>query len=514
MASQDATRGAGALAALARLTWSAAAAALARGEVGVFASRASEAALLAAQAGDLVAARELALVRDRLAHGAPDVGDPGAAFAHALAELGGEAADPALTWRYLHALLAELPPEHPLIAAATALGWDQTELDLVLATLAVDDHGAALEAVALLAERARGEVIDRLGSLYASGAIVRVSDQRVAPNPVLAAACAGAASPLALAPAALLGEPAPVDAAAFAADGVVVVVAPTDVALAGLRAARVAALALPVDPVGSGWAVRDARWRRQPLLAEISAAPDLVLLTAVAAVPKAIIVADSAVVAAAMVVAASALRPDVRTWSPPTLPPEAAARALATALGVASDTVRVGHLYPGDVEALAAAVAATGGEAVWALEVELRRRAAAALAPFVFTAAPEIPRATVDTAHEFLAVQDDWGQRVVALIVPLLVAAPLALALAADRRVIAATLALGGPAPGPRMVAALAAARRWGAVLAVGIDRAAPVVLAAFARRLAASGVTAVVGLRPGTPVPLPLQAMSRTITL
>jgi hypothetical protein len=132
----------------------------------------------------------------------------------------------------------------------------------------------------------------------------------------------------------------------------------------------------------------------------------------------------------------------------------------------------------------------------------------------VFGAAPELPPGVIDRARELLATDGAWGSRASALIAPLVVAAPLALALAADRGVVAATLALGATDTPARMERAFSAARRWGAVLCVGIDRAPPTTLAAFARRLSSSGVTVVIGVRPGTPVPPSIATLSATLAI
>jgi hypothetical protein len=501
---------------LARLTWAAAASALARGDVDGFAAQAREAALFAAAAGDGEVARGLADVRGRVLQQPPSVGDPSAALAAALVELGAGATDPALAWHYARALVAALPLAHPLVAAATALGWTLDELDVVLAVLAAGDV-ATMSTVAMFGELAPEQFFVAVARLAAGGAIRRGEDDRLAAEPSLVAACAGRPSPFVLAAVAGASDADRQMAAPFDDDGVVVIVAPTRVmAMAGLRDARVQALGLDAaaDAEAAGWIIRDARWRRVPVLVELTGAPDAAVVAAIASVPRAIVIARSASAAAAAVIAIAAARGDVRTWSPPELAPAESAERLAAVLAVPADRLRVGHLHATDVEDLAATVIARGDEGVWELEQELRARAAAELMPFVFLAAPELPGGVVDRARELLVVDGGWGWRVSALVAPLLHCAPLALALAADRGVVAATLALGMPQPGPRMERALSAARRWGAVLCVGIDRAHPTVIAAFAHRLVMARVPAVIGLRPGTPVPPSIAAISATLTI
>lgn len=503
---------------LARLTWAAAASALARGDVDGFAAQAREAALFAAAAGDGEVARGLADVRGRVLQQPPAVGDPSAALAAAFVDLGAGATDPALAWHFARALVAALPPAHPLVAAATAQGWTPDELDVVLAVIAAGDV-ATTAIVSLFGELTADELTAATTRLEASGAIRRGDGDRLAAEPSLRAACAGRPSPFVLAAGGGAGagaadRPA---AAPFADDGVVVVVAPTrGMAMASLRDARVEALGLDAaaDSEAAGWIIRDARWRRLPVVVELAGTPDAAVVAAIASVPRAIVIAHSANAAAAAVIAIASVRGDVRTWTPPELAPAESAERLAAVLAVPADRLRVGHLYATDVEDLAATVTARGDEGVWELEQELRARAAAELMPFVFLAAPELPGGVVDRARELLVVDGGWGWRVSALVAPLLHCAPLALALAADRGVIAATLALGMPQPGPRMERALAAARRWGAVLCVGIDRAHPTVIAAFAHRLVTARVPAVIGLRPGTPVPPSIAAISATLTI
>jgi hypothetical protein len=497
--------------------WAAAAAALARGDLDGFAAEAGVAARAAGAGGDVVAARALAAARDRLLAGPSLEGGPVEMFAAALAELAAGRSDPGLGWRHLNALAAELPPLHPLLTAAAELGWDAIDRDVVLAVLALGDL-ATVESVAILGGHTLHGVEARLPELIASGAIEAGHGARLAASAVLAAACAHTVSPLAL-----QGTPSPAGAAlglaeVLASAGVVVVVAPTlELARAGVRVAEV--VALDVGPPSGdgralGWAVRDARWREATLVVEVSTAADAARLTSLGGAGRALVLTGDDEVAAAAVLALSSRRADVLAWRLPSVPPSIAAPSLASAFGVAPAVVRVGHLHVGDLEALVTAIESRGEVAVWDLETELRRRAAEALAPFVFTDAPPLPPGAVERARERLEAGGAWGARVAALAVALPLATPVALALASQRRVVAATLALGGDAPGPRMTAALAAARRWGAVLAIGIERADPVVITAFARRLVASDVLAVIGVRPGAQLPPALAAITSTLAI
>ncbi|MCL4226237.1 MAG: hypothetical protein KJZ91_17370 [Myxococcales bacterium] len=497
--------------------WTAAAAALARGDRDGFAAGARAAERAAVTAGALDAARALTAVRAEALAAPWPIAAPALAFATTLVAMAGDPEAGELGWRLLRALVPALPPAHPLVAAAAALGWSPDERELVLATLAAGDT-ATIAVVALLTGQPRAAVAARLPALVGGGAIVAGPGEALGVDAVLAAGCRGEPSPLA-APV----RPAPAarrcagDVAALEGDGVVVVEAPdAEVGLAGLGAAAGEALVVP-DDVGVralGWAVRDARWRGRPLVMTLTAPPDGARVAALATAPRLVAVTGSPAVATATWLAFARVRADVRAWTPPPLTPAEAASVLADALGVDPALVRVGHLYPGDVDELLAASATRGEAGLWAIEQALHDRARGALAPFVYDQAPPLPPGVIERARELLAVDGGWGWQRSALVAPLSLAAPLALALATERGVVAATLALGGPAPGPRMVRALAAARRWGAVLAVGIDRASPVVVAAFARRLAAARVLAVVGLRPGTPVPAPLAAVSATIAI
>lgn len=497
--------------------WTAAAAALARGDRDGFAAGARAAERAAVTAGALDAARALTAVRAEALAVPWPIAAPELAFATTLVAMAGDPEAGELGWRLLRALVPALPPAHPLVAAAAALGWSPDERELVLATLAAGDT-ATIDVVALLTGQPRAAVAARLPALVGGGALVAGPGEALGVDALLAAGCRGEPSPLA-APA----RPAPAarrragDVAALEGDGVVVVEAPdAEVALAGLGAAGGEALVVPDDggERALGWAVRDARWRGRPLVMTLTAPPDGARVAALATAPRLVAVTGSPAVATATWLGFARVRTDVRAWTPPPLAPAEAASVLADALGVDPALVRVGHLYPSDVDALLAASAARGEAGLWAIEQALHDRARGALAPFVYDQAPPLPPGVIERARELLAVDGGWGWQRSALVAPLSLAAPLALALAAERGVVAATLALGGPAPGPRMVRALAAARRWGAVLAVGIDRASPVVVAAFARRLAAARVLAVVGLRPGTPVPAPLAALSATVAI
>ncbi|HUQ03661.1 MAG TPA: hypothetical protein VM261_14285 [Kofleriaceae bacterium] len=503
---------------VATTAWDDATSALARGDTETFVERSRRAALLAAADGDVAGARELAALRDRVLLQST-ASEPSGAFAQALAAIaGGEPDGVALSWHLARALLPELPEAHPFIAAANELGWSPLALAVVLAALAVGD-AADLDVLAVMTGADRDALAPVVDELVAQGALVAEGVGLVTAAPILAAACAGRPSTAALAPTASYFPAETFVTDVFRAAGVVVAIAPEpSVAIAGLRASRLPVLESSLDvlrdPVARGWIVREARWQTVPLLVELDRPVDPALLEIAASVPRAIVVPAAAEDAAAALAVLGTLGVSVRTWESVALSPATSAAIFARAFGVPVEQLDVGQLHAADIDELLGAVGKRGGEGVIALAHELQRRATAALSPFVFGAAPELPPGVLDRARELLATDGAWGGRMAVLVAPLVFAAPIALGLASDRGVVAATLALGAADVADRMPRALGAARRWGAVLCVGIDRASPAVIEEFARQLGASGVTAVIAVRPGTPLPRSLTALSVTLMI
>ena len=506
----------------AQRAWDDASAALAAGDLGGFAEAAREAAVAVAAAGDAPAARGLVALRAQLLERAPAAPEPEAALAHALAELrtcGPAHAD--LLWPFALALVTELPERHPLPAAATDLGWDELASSVVLAALAAGDAAD----VALLAELAGAEherVAAVVAELVAQGALVELGHGLVAPAPVLAAACARRPSPFALPPAASRFARDPYAAAMFERDGVFVAEATSPAtAIATLRAAQVPAIAVPRelrdDARQLAWLARDADGRGAPLLLELDVAPTPDQLAILAVIPRAIVIPAAPATAETIGAALAAQRSDVVAWRPLEISPADALEILSGALGMSGTQLHLGRLHAADLDELIGALAARGvrgHDAAWALKEELARRATVELSPYVYGAAPEVAAGVVDRARELLAADAGWSGRATALVAPLPVAASVALALAQDRGGVAATLALGAADAEARLERATSAARRWGAVLCVGIDRATPATVSAFARRLAAGGVVAVIAMRPGTPIPAPLAPLVSTLTI
>lgn len=497
---------------LAIAAWDDATAALARGDSATFLEQSRRAVIEAAAAGDVAGARELADVRDRVLLQAT-AADPSAALAEVLASIAdGSAEDVALAWQLGRALAGELPALHPLAAAANELQWGARAADVMLAVLAIGGQSDPAM-IATLVGATREDVAPEIDALLAQGALV-ARDGVLTAAPILAAACAGRASTLALPPAASQFPSETFATDVFRAAGVVVAIAPDPaVAVASLRAARLPALAAPPtalhDPVARGWIVREACWQTAPLVVELEHPIDPALLALAASVPRAIVIPSTPDDVTPALDGLGALGASVRTWESVAIAPADAATVLAGALGVPAAAVRVGHLYAADIDELVAAIPQRGEGALAALAHELQRRAFVDLSPFVYGAAPDVPSGVLDRARELLATDGAFGARIAALVAPLPLAAAIALALAGDRGVVAATLALGAADADARMQRALAAARRWGAVLCVGIDRATPAVLDAFARQLAASNVEVVIGVRPGTPLPHTLSALA-----
>ncbi len=503
-------------------TWADAAAALAAGDLPGFAAQARAAAVAMAASGDAAAARGLVALRAQLLARAPVTTAPAEALASVIAELATcPAEDADLLWPFALALVAELPERHPLRAAEADLGWDGLASVVVLAALAAGE----VADVALLAELAaagRDVVAASVADLVAQGALVERGAGLVAPAPILAAGCACRPSPYALPPAPSRFSRETFAAATFDRDGVFVAeVASATTAIATLRAAQVPAIVVPrearVDGYRLAWFARDADWRGVPLLLELDAAPTADQLAILTVIPRAIVIPVAPATADELGAALAAQRSDVVAWRPLELAPAEAADLVGGALGVPADQLRLGRLHAAEVDELVDTITALGvrGEAAgWALAAELGRRAVDELAPYVFGAAPEVPAAVVDRARELLAADAGWSGRTSALVAPLSVAASVALALARDRHVVAATLALGADDAEARLEQATAAARRWGAVLCVGIDRARPAVMTAFARRLAAGGVVAVIAVRPGTPIPPVLAPLVSTLAV
>lgn len=505
--------------------WEDASAALARGDTAGFRRHARDAALAVAAAGDSQAARTIAALREHMLQAPPPTRDPSATLAailDAMARAGTDpsvsAADVSLLWPYALALVPALPDAHPLVAAAADLGWDPGTVDVVLAALASGEV-TDTAMIALLTGGPPAEVAPILTALVDDGALVDRGDGLFAAAPILAAACAGLPSPHALAPLASRFPPEALVEHGFARDAIFIAehVSPA-IAVATLRSAAVAAIEVSRDARDDarqlGWLARDARWRELPLLVELGATPPPEMLAFLATVPRVIVTVPAPEDVATLGYAFAATGRDVFGWTPRALEPARAAAALAAAFAVPPEKVTVGHLHASDVDELARAIAATGEDALWALRDELARRAIAELSPFVFGAAPPLPPGVHDRARELLATDTGWGGRVSALVAPLTFAAPLALALAGDRGVVAATLALGAADAHARMARSFDAARRWGAVLCVGIDRASSAVMERFTQRLATSGVVAVIGVRPGTPVPPALAAITSTLMI
>lgn len=541
---------------LARLSWAASASALARGDREAFARHAGEAAVHVAATGDVDGAAAFAHLRagllglldDTDPHRSPRARPPAAsrgpaaAFAEEVrrgpAPGDSARAELAVWWRFLRALVAELPDDHPLIELAA--DWDAVALDVVIAVLAAGAGGATAATIAGWTGRPLAAVayaVDRGGALVASGVLgwgdgtagedtvrddtVRegsMRDDTVRVNPVLWAACAGAPSPLEMAPGAA-AEDAFIDAEAAVTDGVVVLLAPSRaLARTEVRGWQPAPIAAPDAELGAIWAARDARWRGRPLVLELEGSPGPEAVEVLLTAPHVVVLADAGDGAWLAANLDAARTVQVVTVQP--LPPSEAAARLARALGVPPESVRAGHLYAGDVEALIAAVDERGDEAIWALSSAMRARASTALGALALAdetadLGPGLA-ATLERTRELFAGQAAWTSPPTAVLVPGegALATRLAIELARERGATAAAVDLDGAFAWRNVTTALDVLRRHGGVLAVrGLERAAPVCVHALAYALPRAQVTTVIGVPPGTEVPATLRKVSATLT-
>ncbi len=535
---------------LARLSWAAASAALARGDREAFARHAADAAVHVAAAGDVDGAAAFAHLRAGLLELLADSEGPAASFAETVRRgpAPGDAAraELAVWWRFLRTLVAELPEEHPLIELAET--WDALTLDVVIAVLAAGEAGATAATIAGWTGRplaAVASVIDPGGLLVANGVLgwgdASATDVRdgmvrdgmvrdgmvrdgmvradvVRANPVLWAACAGASSPLEMTSGAAV-EDAFIDAEAAVTDGVVVLLAPSRaLARTEVRGWQPSPILAPDAALGAIWAARDARWRGRPLVLELEGTPGPEAVEVLLTAPHVVVLADAGDGAWLAANLDTARTVQVVTVQP--LPPSEAASRLSRALGVPPESVRAGHLYAGDVEALIAAVDARGDEATWALSAAMRARAskalgALALADETADLGPDLA-ATLERTRELFAGQAAWTTPPTAVLVPGegALATRLAIELARERGATAAAVDLDGAFAWRNVTTALDVLRRHGGVLAVrGLERAAPVCVHALAYALPRAQVTTVIGVPPGTEVPATLRKVSATLT-
>jgi hypothetical protein len=402
-------------------------------------------------------------------------------------------------------------------------GWDAVDLDVVLAVLVAGDDGATVAALSGWIGRPVAEVqatVDPGGALVAAG-VLGWRGEAVVANPVLWAACAGHRSPLELAAADVVtAEDAPVDAAADEPGGVLVLIAPSrELARAEVRSWRPSPIAAPDAAMGAVWAARDARWRGRPLVIELEGTPGPEAIEVLLTAPHVVVVAapgDAAWLAANFDIART-----VRVQTVQPLSPATASARLAQALGVPASSVRAGHLFAGDVDALVEAVEERGDAAVWALAAAVRARATEALGALALgdTSADLSPglAATLERTREVLAGQAAWTAPPTAVLIPGPgegeLATRVAIELARERGAAAAAVDLDGAFAWRNITTALDVLRRHGGVLAVrGIDRAPPVCVHALAYALPRAQVTTVIGVAPGTEVPATLRKISAAL--
>jgi len=488
--------------------WAAAADALADGDYGAFAGTARAAALSIAASGDLHASVQLAEVRGEVL----ELRAPTDTVLDPLADTlrrGPGVAGIELRWRYLHALATSAPHDHPLAEEARTGGWDAVALELVVAVLWAGPRGATLETLAGWAGRAPAdfaEVATGDGPLVTSGVLV-LSEDRVAPNLTLWAVSVHAPSPF-----------EPVVAPSLSSDhgigdlsgGVSIVLGPTvDDAMAAALRTTPRPLRAPTDELGLAWAARDARWRARPLVAVLAAPGPVLTRLLVTGQRLCIVASENDPMAAWLVMHLGAVR-DVHSTVVPSLTPADAAERLAGALATQPERLRVGELYPGDVDSLASRIAARGEDARWVLAAELVSGLRAALPPGAVLAGPLSPGAAapigLERARDLLDGTDPWSSRTTVLLVVPELAVRLAVSIADERGGAAAVVSLMHREAWATLVGTLRAIKRFGGVLVVvDVANASPVVAAAMAQAVLEAGVTTVLALAPGSSPPVAL---------